>query len=219
MNAAFAADVERVAARLRKVRILPVVELPTAKAAVPLVEALLGCGLDCVEITFRTGAAEAGLAAVRARFPGVLLGAGTVLTVEHVETAAACRADFIVAPGVGEAVVADCCSRGLPVIPGVCTPTEIELARAHGLRLLKFFPAEAMGGVAFLKALCGPYRDVAFVPTGGVAPRNLAEYLRLPQVVACGGSWLTKSEALAAGDFNSIRRLAKEAIAIAAGAQ
>ena len=219
MTATFAQEAERIVARLRDVRVVPVVELPAADAAVPLVEALVAGGLDCVEITFRTSAAADGLAAVRARFPGVLLAAGTVLSVDQVDAAAASGADVVVSPGVGAVVVEACLSRGLPVIPGVCTPTEIELARAHGLRLLKFFPAEALGGVSFLQALCAPYRDVAFVPTGGIGPHNLSEYLRLPQVVACGGSWLAKPQVLAAGAFDEVREFAAEAVAIAADAR
>jgi 2-dehydro-3-deoxyphosphogluconate aldolase/(4S)-4-hydroxy-2-oxoglutarate aldolase len=213
----FGAATERVTARLREVRLVPVVELPSPAAAVPLVEALAGGGLDCVEITFRTPAAREGLALVRDRFPEVLLGAGTVLSLEQVDAAVSCGADFVVSPGTNPAVVDACRERGVPVLPGVCTPTEIELARSRGLRTLKFFPAEAMGGVGFLKALSGPYRDVAFVPTGGISPENLAGYLRLPHVVACGGSWMVKPEVVAAGDFDRVRRLASEAVAVASG--
>lgn len=216
---AFSAAVDLVADRLRAVRLVPVVELPSAGAAVPLVEAIVAGGLDCVEITFRTPAAGEALAAIRERFPQVLLGAGTVLSLEQLAAATDAGADFVVSPGTSPAIVEACRERGVPVIPGVCTPTEIELARSHGLNVLKFFPAQAMGGPPLLAALCAPYRGVSFVPTGGIAPGNLAEYLALPQVIACGGSWMVRREILAAGDFEQVRRLVEEAVALAADAR
>ena len=204
--------------RLRAVRVVPVVELPSADDAVPLAEALVAAGLPCAEITFRTGAARAGLEAIRQRFPELLLGAGTVLTNEQLDAAAGCGVDFVVSPGLNATLVEDCRSRALPVLPGVCTPTEIEQARALGLEVVKFFPAEATGGTALLRALCGPYRDLSFVPTGGIDATNLASYLALGQVAACGGSWLAKPELLRAGRFDRVGELAAEAVAIAAGA-
>ena len=209
---------ETIAARLRESRVLPVVELPAAEHAVPLAEALLAGGLACVEITFRTPAARDGLRAVRAAFPDLLLGAGTVLTAEQLEDAVEAGADFVVSPGTNPRLLELSAERGIPALPGVCTPTEIELARSCGAGVMKFFPAEAMGGVAFLRALCAPYRDLSLVPTGGVDPSNLAAYLELPQVVACGGSWLARRDLLLAGDFERVRALAEEAAAIAARA-
>lgn len=205
----------RVAERLRSVRVVPVVELPAAEEAVPLVEALVAADLPCVEITFRTAAAQAGLEAIRRHFPELLLGAGTVLSLEQLEAAAQCGVNFVVTPGLNPALVEACHARGLPVLPGVCTPTEIELARSLGLDLVKFFPAEAVGGVKLLRALCGPYRGLAFVPTGGIDASNLASYLQLPQVAACGGSWMVKPELLRAGDYDRVRELAADAVAIA----
>lgn len=203
--------------RLRALRVVPVVELPSSDDAVPVAEALVAAGLPCVEITFRTAAAEAGLEAVRRRFPDLLLGAGTVLSTEQLDAAARCGVDFVVLPGLNPALVDDCLSRGLPVLPGVCTPTDIELARSLGVDLVKFFPAEAMGGVPFLRALCGPYREISFVPTGGINAANLASYLALGQVAACGGSWMVKPELLRARDFDRVGALAAEAVAIATG--
>lgn len=207
----------RVLERLRALRVVPVVELPSAEDAVPLAGALITAGLPCAEITFRTGAAQAGLAAIRERFPELLLGAGTVLSTDQLDAAVACGVDFVVSPGLNEALVEDCRSRGVPVLPGVCTPTDIERARALGVDLVKFFPAEAIGGTALLHALCGPYREMLFVPTGGVNAGNLASYLAIGQVVACGGSWMVKPDLVRAGRFDRVGELAAEAVAIAGG--
>lgn len=205
--------------RLRAVRVVPVVELPSAGDAVPLAQTLVAAGLPCLEITFRTAAARAGLEAVRRRFPDLLLGAGTVLSAEQLEAAAGCGVDFVVSPGLNATLVEDCRSRGLPVLPGICTPTELELARSLGLELVKFFPAEAIGGVALLRALCGPYREISFVPTGGINVENLTDYLALRQVAACGGSWMVKPELLRTGAFDRIGVLAAEAVAAAGRAR
>jgi 2-dehydro-3-deoxyphosphogluconate aldolase / (4S)-4-hydroxy-2-oxoglutarate aldolase len=200
------------AERLRSIGVLPVVELARAEDAVPLAEALVAGGLACVEITLRTPEAAAGISAVRAAFPDILLGAGTVLSVEQLEIALAAGADFAVAPGTNPRVVEESLARGLPMLPGVSTPSEIETARALGLRTLKLFPAELLGGAAYIRALCGPYRDVAFVPTGSITPETLPGYLALPQVVACGGSWMVGPALVAAGDFATIRGLAENAV-------
>jgi 2-dehydro-3-deoxyphosphogluconate aldolase/(4S)-4-hydroxy-2-oxoglutarate aldolase len=201
--------------RLRAARVIPVIELPAAEHAIPLAQALVDGGLTCVEITFRTEAAAAGLQAIGQRFPELLLGAGTVLSTDQLDAALDGGADFIVSPGCSPTLVDACLERGVPIVPGVCTPTEIELARARGLDLVKFFPAEAMGGVRMLRALAGPYRQMEFVPTGGVAPSNLRDYLALPQVVACGGSWMVKPELLTEGRFDRVRELASEATELA----
>jgi 2-dehydro-3-deoxyphosphogluconate aldolase/(4S)-4-hydroxy-2-oxoglutarate aldolase len=200
------------AARLRSIGILPVVELARAEDAVPLAEALVAGGLPCVEITLRTPEAAAGITAVRAALPDILLGAGTVLSIEQLEIAVAAGADFAVAPGTNPRVVEASLARGLPMLPGVATPSEIETARALGLRTLKLFPAELLGGAAYISALGGPYRDVAFVPTGSITPETLPGYLALPQVVACGGSWMVRPALVAAGDFATIRSLAANAV-------
>jgi 2-dehydro-3-deoxyphosphogluconate aldolase / (4S)-4-hydroxy-2-oxoglutarate aldolase len=202
------------AGRLRAIGVVPVVELPAVELAVPLAEALVAGGLPCVEITLRTPGALAGLEAIRRRFPDILLGAGTVLSVDQVDAAVSAGADFIVSPGTNPALVELCGSRGVPILPGVCTPSEIEVARALGLGNVKFFPSEPMGGAAFLRALCGPYRDISFVPTGGITPAVLPDYLALPQVLACGGSWMVKPELLSAAAFEQIRAMAVEATQI-----
>jgi 2-dehydro-3-deoxyphosphogluconate aldolase/(4S)-4-hydroxy-2-oxoglutarate aldolase len=199
--------------------LVPVVEIGDPGLAVPLGDALVDGGLGCAEITFRTSAAAAAIRALRLGRPDVLVGAGTVLTVEQVDAAADAGAAFIVAPGFSPGVVDRALGLGLPVIPGVCTPTEIELALSHGVDVLKFFPAEAAGGVAFLKAVAAPYRSVRFVPTGGIGPENVARYLAIPQVLACGGSWMVAKDLVAAGDFATIRRLTAEAVALVRAAR
>jgi 2-dehydro-3-deoxyphosphogluconate aldolase / (4S)-4-hydroxy-2-oxoglutarate aldolase len=197
---------------LRVVGVVPVVALARAEAAVSMAEALIAGGLPCAEITFRTDAAAASIEAVRSRFPEMLVGAGTVLTTGQVDAAIAAGAMFVVAPGFNPAVVDHCLGRGVPVIPGVVTPSEIEQALGRGLRLVKFFPAAAMGGVGYLRAVAGPYPMMRFLPTGGVSIDNLADYLILPTVTACGGTWLCKSDVLARGEFGTIEALAREVV-------
>ena len=202
--------------RLRAAGVVPVVELPAAEHAVPLADALVAGGLSCVEITFRTPAAREGLAAIREAHPEILLGAGTVLEEEQLDAAVAAGADFAVAPGLTEEIVRAAFGRGLPMLPGTCTPSDIERARRLGLRLVKFFPAEPMGGAPYLRALCGPYRDISFVPTGSVTTATLEDYLALPQVVACGGSWMVKPDFIRNGEWGRITELAAESVAIVA---
>jgi 2-dehydro-3-deoxyphosphogluconate aldolase/(4S)-4-hydroxy-2-oxoglutarate aldolase len=200
---------------VREIGIIPVVSIPKLEDALPLAEALIEGGCGCAEITFRTAAAAEAIARIRSRFPQILLGAGTVLTTGQAETAIGAGAEFIVSPGTNPAVVDHCLSKGVTIFPGVCTPTEIEMALSKGVDVVKFFPAEPMGGVKFLQAICAPYRNVRFIPTGGIDAKNIGQYLALPQVVACGGSWMVKPELFAAGDFAKVRQLAGEAVALA----
>ena len=196
--------------------VIPVVVLDDAAHAQPLGQALLDGGLPCAEITFRTDAAEASIRTMSAAFPDMLVGAGTVLTVAQAETAVAAGAKFIVTPGFDTAVVDWCLARDIPITPGVMTPTEINMALNKGLNILKFFPAEAAGGVKTLKAIAAPYGGVKFIPTGGVTPANLPEYLKLPSVHACGGSWLVEKRWIVMGEFETIRQLAAEAVKVVA---
>lgn len=205
-------DFERL---LCDLRVIPVVEIPRADDAVPLAHALLEAGLPCAEITFRTDSAAEAIAAMAADVPEVTVGAGTVLSVVQAERALKAGAKFLVAPGYDPAVVAFAAGRGAPMLPGVCTPTEIAVALSQGFSVLKFFPAEAAGGIAYLKAMAAPYGDVRFVPTGGISADNLAAYLEVPQTIACGGSWMVKKDLIAAGEFARIRDLAAAAAAIA----
>ena len=204
----------KIVQKLGEIGIIPVVAIDDAATAVPLGQALLDGGLPCAEITFRTAAAAEAIQKMSAACPDVLVGAGTVLTVEQAQQAKAAGAKFIVTPGFDAAVVDYCLANEMPITPGVMTPTDINQSLAKGLRLLKFFPAEAAGGIQALKAIGGPYVGVKFIPTGGISANNLADYLRLPMVHACGGSFMVKKQLINDGQFAEIRGLAETAIAI-----
>lgn len=200
--------------RIGQLGIIPVVAIEDARDVIPLGEALIAGGLPCAEITFRTAAAAEAIRQMSVAYPEILVGAGTVLTIEQAEEAAKAGAKFIVTPGFSATVVDWCLDHDLPIMPGVMTPTDINQALAKELRLLKFFPAEAAGGINTLKAIGGPYGGVKFIPTGGIQAANLADYLSLPMVYACGGSWMVKKQLIAAGEFESITRLTREAVEI-----
>ena len=206
--------IEEVAERLGAAGVVPVITIDDAGRAPALGEALVAGGLPVAEITFRTDAAAAAIAALRTARPDVLVGAGTVLDAATVDRALGAGASFIVAPGFSPAVVDRCLELDVPVIPGVATPTEIEAALSRGLRLLKLFPAEALGGTRYLEAIAAPYRGVRFMPTGGVSPANLASWLANPAVVACGGSWIASAEAIRDGRWPEVTARAAEAVAI-----
>jgi len=201
--------------RIASMRIVPMIVIDDPDDAVPLARALSDGGLPCVEVTFRTPRAVEALRRIAGELPDVLVGAGTVLTPAQVAEARAAGARFVVAPGFNAGVVEFCQSVELPVFPGVCTPTEIEMALGAGLSVLKFFPAEPIGGLPFLKAVAAPYTTVSFIPTGGIGPSNLASYLAFPRVVACGGSWLAPNDWIATRQFDRIRDTARAAVAIA----
>ena len=175
-------------------------------------------GLPVAEVTFRTAAAAESIKRIAEEVPDLLLGAGTVLNERQLEAAARAGARFIVTPGFNPAVVAAAKTGGLPIIPGINNPTGVEQAMSHDLSIVKFFPAEATGGVAFLKALTGPYGDMRFVPTGGIGPKNIGSYLALKAVLACGGSWMVEQALVRAGRFDEITRLTAEAVALARSA-
>ena len=201
---------------LRAIGVVPVAALARPSDAVPMAEALIAGGLPCAEITFRTDAAAAAISAVRGRLPDLLVGAGTVLTTAHADAAIEAGALFVVTPGFNPAVVDHCLARGIPIAPGVATPSEIEQAYSRGLRLVKVFPAGPLGGVAYLKAVAGPYPMMRFLPTGGITVENLPDYLALDTVTACGGTWLCKPDLLARGDFGAIEQLARDAVTVVA---
>lgn len=204
---------------LSQVGVVPVITIERASDALPLARALSSGGLRCAEVTFRTAAAAEAVAAIAHGLPEVFVGAGTVLTTDQAEQAVAAGARFLVAPGFDPALADWCQARGVPLLPGVATPTEVMQALARGLRLLKFFPAEEAGGVRMLRALAGPFREVRFMPTGGINPSNLSEYLALPNVVACGGSWMASGALIGAGEWDTITRLAAEARQLVAAAR
>jgi 2-dehydro-3-deoxyphosphogluconate aldolase / (4S)-4-hydroxy-2-oxoglutarate aldolase len=202
-------------AQVGELGIVPVVEIVDADRAAPLGRALIAAGLPCAEITFRTSAAAEAIRALRRSCPELLVGAGTILTTEQADAAIDAGAQFLVAPGFNPVVVDYARGRGAVIVPGVCTPTEIEMALAHGIDTLKLFPAEIAGGVAFLKAVAPVYPGVRFLPTGGIGPANLTDYLALPQVLACGGSWMVKKALIVAGDFALIEQLSADAVRLA----
>lgn len=199
--------------------IVPVVAINDAAHAVPLARALLAGGLPVAEITFRTAAAEDSISRIAAEVPQVLVGAGTVLTPEQVDKAVGAGAKYIVSPGTNPAVVKRCQDHGVPVTPGTATPSDIEVALGLGLNIVKFFPAEAVGGLKALKAMAAPYGMMKFIPTGGIDAANINDYLAFPKVHACGGSWMVKTETIAAGRFDVIETLVREAVGTMLGFQ
>lgn len=201
--------------RFARVGVVPLIQADSAGAAVAIGQALLAGGLPILEVVLRTDQALRCLEAVSESVPDAIVGAGTVLTAAQAEAAVGAGAAFIVSPGLDEAVVAVALTHGLPVLPGIATATELQRAWNLGLRTVKFFPASVAGGGAMIKALGSAFRQVKFMPTGGVTAANLAEYLAIPSVVACGGSWLTPAAAVAEGDFARITKLAAEAAEIA----
>ena len=200
--------------RIQKVGIVPVVVLEDAKDATPLAKALLEGGLPCAEVTFRTACAEECIKIMHEEYPELLLGAGTVLTIEQVDRAVAAGAEFIVSPGFDPEVVDYCISKNILVLPGCITPSELAQAVKRGLKIVKFFPAEQFGGLSTIKALAAPYVGLQFMPTGGVSAKNVREYLGYNRIVACGGSWMVKGDLVKAGDFDKIVELTKEAAEI-----
>ena len=203
--------------RLYNAAVVPVVVLDDAADAVPTAKALLAGGVDVMEITFRTAAAADSIAAVAKECPDMLVGAGTVITLEQCKKAVACGAKFIVSPGYSEEVVSWCVENDIAITPGCVTPTEIMAAMSHGLKVVKFFPANVYGGLSAMKALSGPFGGIKFIPTGGVNDKNLAEYISAPFIHAVGGSWVCPKADIAAGNFEKITKLCKEARAAALG--
>ena len=204
---------------MRQCGVVSVVMPPAPEHAAQLGAALVEGGLPCIEIVFRAAGAPEAIERLRTNVPSMLVGAGTILTVEQARAAVSSGAQFIVSPGTNPTVVELALGEGIPILPGVATPSEIEANVARGIHVLKLFPAEVLGGVRFLKAMAGPYGAVEFVPTGGISPENLADYLALPNVLACGGSWIVSQAALAAGDFQTVARRAREAADIVAAAR
>ena len=192
--------------------VVPVVVLEDEKDALPLAEALIKGGLPVAEVTFRTAAAEGSIKAMCEAYPEMLVGAGTVLSVDQVDRALKAGARFIVTPGFDEEVVDYCLGNNIPVYPGTVTPSEVTKAVKRGLNICKFFPAEQYGGVSTIKALSAPFTTVKFMPTGGVSAKNLKDYLSCSKIVACGGSWMVKGDLIKAHEFDKIRELTAEAV-------
>lgn len=198
--------------QLGLIGIIPVVVIEDEANAEPLAQALFDGGLSTMEVTFRTDAARNAITRIANAFPAMLLGAGTVLTVEQVKMACDCGAKYIVSPGLNRNVVEYCMHNGIPVTPGVATPTEIEAALELGLHVVKFFPAEANGGIEYLRAISAPFKHMRFIPTGGIEEMNLLSYLKFPKVLACGGSWMVKADIIASKRFDEVKRLSELAV-------
>ena len=204
--------IDGVIARLAELVLMPVIEIPDPAFAVPLADALIEGGLPCAEITFRTAGAAEAIQQIARQRPELLLGAGTVRSAEQVDSAIDAGATFLVSPGLSPPVVQHALASGIPILPGICTPTELETALALGADVVKFFPAQQAGGPGYLRALTAPYPFVGFVPTGGIGADTLADYLGIRQVVAVGGSWMAPRGEIAAGDFAAIAARVRQAV-------
>ncbi len=200
--------------KLRQVKVVPVIAVEQAEDILPLVKTLSENGLPVAEITFRSAAAEEAIRLVRQHYPEVLIAAGTVLTAEQVVKAKNAGADFVVTPGLNPTIVKLCQDLDFPITPGVNNPMSIEAALALGIEAVKFFPAEASGGVKMIKALLGPYANLQIMPTGGISPSNIKDYLAIPNIVACGGSWFVEKSLIQTKNWDEIGRLVREAVAL-----
>ena len=196
---------------LRQTGIVPVISINDAKDAASLAKALYEGGLHCAEITFRTSAAKEAIRIIRDSCPEMTILAGTVLKTQQADDAMEAGASIIVAPGLNPKLAKHCSEKGYPYIPGICTPSEIETAMDLGFKTVKFFPAEASGGVKMLEAMHAPYRDVTFMPTGGISLKNAGDYLEKDYILCVGGSWIAGSDLIDQGRFDEIRDAAKEA--------
>ena len=204
----------KVLEEIQKIGIVPVVKIDRVEDALPLAKALCEGGLPCAEVTFRTEAAEESIRIMATEFPEMVIGAGTVLTIDQVDRAVGAGAKFIVSPGFDPEIVDYCISKNIPVLPGCITPSEVTQAVKRGLEVVKFFPAEQFGGVATIKALAAPFTSVRFMPTGGISAKNLADYLGFKKIIACGGSWMVKGDMIDAGEFDKIKEMTAEAVAL-----
>lgn len=195
-----------------KIGIIPVIALDNVEDAAPLAKALCDGGLPCAEVTFRTAAAEESIRIMSEQFPEMLVGAGTVLTTEQVDRAVNAGAKFIVSPGLNPKVVKYCVEKGIPVTPGCSNPSDVEVAIELGLDVVKFFPAEAAGGLSMIKSMAAPYTKMKFMPTGGINAKNLTSYLDFKKIIACGGSWMVPGDLINAGEWDKIEQLTREAV-------
>ena len=197
--------------RLYSFGIIPVIVINKKEDALPLAKALIDGELPCAEITFRTEAAEEAIKLISQTYPEMLVGAGTVLSIEQVKKATNAGAKFIVAPGFDKELVDYCIKENIPVFPGCLTPTELTEAIKRNLKVVKFFPSETFGGLKTIKAVSAPFSMLRFIPTGGLNATNVIDYLNDKKIFACGGTWIAKKELIDAGEFETIKNLAKEA--------
>ncbi|GMN03891.1 bifunctional 4-hydroxy-2-oxoglutarate aldolase/2-dehydro-3-deoxy-phosphogluconate aldolase [Erythrobacter sp. MTPC3] len=205
--------------RLNAAPVVPLIAENDPARSVGIADALAKGGLSVIEVVMRSDDAQKGMEAIIAQTDGLIVGAGTVLTLDQAKSVLDSGAQFIVCPGLVDEIVEYCLDQSVPIYPGTMTAGEVQRAYALGLREVKFFPASLAGGVPMLKALSSVFREMRFMPTGGVSAANLGEFLALPSVLACGGSWLTPKEAVAIGDYAQITRLASEAVEIADAAR
>ncbi len=210
---------ETLSQRLEAAPVVPLIGENDAERAVKTANALAAGGLSVIEVVMRSDDAQRGMEAILAETEGLIVGAGTVLTLDQAKSVRASGAEFIVSPGLVDDIALYCLDEGIPFYPGTMTAGEVQRAYALGLREVKFFPASLAGGVPMLKAFGSVFREMRFMPTGGVSAGNLHEFLALPHVLACGGSWLTPKDAVASGDYAQITQLASEAVAIAKAAR
>jgi 2-dehydro-3-deoxyphosphogluconate aldolase/(4S)-4-hydroxy-2-oxoglutarate aldolase len=192
--------------------VIPVVVINKTEDAKPLAKALCEGGLKCAEVTFRTDAAQEAIRIMSQEYPDMMVGAGTVLTIDQVDRAVSAGAKFIVSPGFDPEIVDYCIDKDIPIVPGCMTPSEVAQGVKRGLEVLKFFPAQQAGGVAMIKAMAAPYTSVMFMPTGGINADNLEQYLSFKKIAACGGSWMVKADLIDSKDFEKITELTKEAV-------
>lgn len=207
----------KVLEEISKIGIVPVIALDRAEDAAPLAKALCDGGLPCAEVTFRTAAAEESIRMMSTQFPEMLVGAGTVLTTEQVDRAVDAGAKFIVSPGLNPKVVKYCVEKNIPITPGTSNPSDVEAAIELGLDVVKFFPAEAAGGINMIKSMAAPYTQMKFMPTGGISAKNLTNYLDFSRIIACGGSWMVSKDMVNAKDWAGITALTREAVATMLG--
>ena len=204
----------KVLEEISKIGIVPVIALDHVEDAAPLAKALCDGGLPCAEVTFRTAAAEESIRLMHEAYPDMVLAAGTVLTTEQVDRAVAAGASVIVSPGFDPEIVDYCISKDIPVMPGIVTPSELAQAVKRGLTRVKFFPATAAGGIKMIKAMCAAYTNVRIMPTGGINTGNLEEFLSCDKIFCCGGSWMVKGDMVKAGEFDKIKDMTAEAVAL-----
>lgn len=202
--------------QIAELKVMPVIKLDRSEDASPLAEALCAGNLPAAEITFRTDAAADSIEIMASRFPQMLVGAGTICTTEQAQRAIDAGAKFLVSAGFSPKVVEYALSHNIPIFPGVCTPTEVMMLMEYNLPVAKFFPASQYGGLNTIKALSAPFPQLKFMPTGGISAANIREYLDFPKVIACGGSWMVKSDLINAGDFDTIRQLSQQAVDLVA---
>lgn len=203
---------DQILKQIEEIGLVPVVKIDRAEDAVALGQALCDGGLPCAEVTFRTAAAKEAISLMVKEFPNMLIGAGTVLTTEQADDAMEAGAKFLVSPGLNPKVVSYCIEKGYPILPGTANPSDVEAALELGLTTVKFFPAEAAGGLNMIKSMAAPYTSVRFMPTGGINAGNVRQYLDFPKIIACGGSWMVGADLIASGNFKEITRLTRQAV-------